>query len=411
MPSTGYWMGISMNRWIILLLFPLLFVLPGCYSLPTEVPVVHTFQTVTPEIPTTAIVHGTIINGTDDAPISNGVILIQADKIIAVGNSQSVVIPANTTVIDAKSGFILPGFINTHVHGGYDLDRLNAWLKGGVTTIRDEGTRPSKSLTDWLAIRHEANGNPIYAHLISAGAMIGVPGGYGDLFVNSEVEAKQAVLEELQTGVDQIKVSLEDGYAGQHDLPKLTPQELKIIVETTHATNKRVSGHITQAAYIPIMLDAGVDDIAHLAWDPIPDETIAKMVKQGVYLIPTFTIFRNYNAPLEECVNNLRRYVQAGGKVALGNDFGGGPGDFESGIPMYEIEMMQTAGMTPKQIIQASTRNAAIVIGMEDRIGTLEEGKTADILILEGNPLEDLSMLKNISMVIHLGQVVKFSEE
>jgi imidazolonepropionase-like amidohydrolase len=154
------------------------------------------------------------------------------------------------------------------------------------------------------------------------------------------------------------------------------------------------------------MLAAGVDDIAHLAWDPIPPHTIRQMVDAGVYLIPTFTVFRNYTAPLGQCIANLKAYVEAGGLVALGNDYGGGPGDFETGIPMYEIEMMQKAGMSSMQIIQASTKNAAVVLGLENEIGTLEIGKQADILIISGNPLEDLSTLKNLKVVVHAGQPV-----
>ena len=82
--------------------------------------------------------------------------------------------------------------------------------------------------------------------------------------------------------------------------------------------------------------------------------------------------------------------------VALGNDYGGGPGDFELGIPMFEIEMMTSAGMTPMQIIQAGTYHAAITVGLEDQIGTLEAGKIADILVVGGNPLVDLQKLTDI---------------
>lgn len=92
--------------------------------------------------------------------------------------------------------------------------------------------------------------------------------------------------------------------------------------------------------------------------------------------------------------------------VALGNDYGGGPGDFELGIPMYEIEQMTAAGMTPIQIIIASTKNAASVVGLEKEIGTLEPGKVADLLVVDGNPLQNLKDLSNLRLVIHNGVVV-----
>jgi imidazolonepropionase-like amidohydrolase len=93
--------------------------------------------------------------------------------------------------------------------------------------------------------------------------------------------------------------------------------------------------------------------------------------------------------------------------VALGNDYEGGPGEFELGIPMYEIEQMSEAGMTPMQIITASTKNAAIVSGIDDQVGTLQADKIADVLVVSGNPLDDLQNLLNIRMVIHNGTIIR----
>lgn len=154
------------------------------------------------------------------------------------------------------------------------------------------------------------------------------------------------------------------------------------------------------------MLDAGVDDIAHSSYDLIPYDILQRMVDEDVIMIPTFTVFRNYGGELSGCILNLKNFVKAGGLVALGNDFGGGPGDFELGIPMFEIEMMALADMTPMQIIQAATYNAAITVGQEAQIGTLEKGKIADILVVEGDPLADLQVLTNIRLVIHNGTII-----
>ncbi|NTV84380.1 MAG: amidohydrolase family protein [Bacteroidales bacterium] len=277
---------------------------------------------------------------------------------------------------------VIPGFINTHVHHGFSEDNLKAWAAGGVTTVRDESLGDIQNIEEKLTWRQGIKDNPIYARLISAGQMIAVPGGYGSLIINSPEEARQAVLNELDLGFEQIKVALEDGYAGESGLPKLTPEELAAIVETAHQAGARVSGHITESAYIPAMLDAGVDDIAHSAYDLISFDVLQRMVDQGVILIPTFTIFRNYDGSVEGCVINLKNFVNAGGVVALGNDFDGGPGEFELGIPMFEIEMMTAAKMTPMQIITASTLNAAHVSNLEQDLGSLEPGKIADILII-----------------------------
>ncbi len=357
-----------------------------------------------------ALTDATLIDGTGRDPIPDAVLLIQDEHILAAGPRAAVAIPANAQVIELQGSFVLPGFINAHVHNAYNADRLRAWAQGGVTTVRDEGILSGRSLEEALTWRAGVRHDPQYARLVSAGHMLSVPKGYGSLFVNSAADARQKVFEQLDLGVDNIKLSMEDGYAGQSGLPKLSAEELSAIVTAAHERRVPVSAHITQAAYLKIVVEAGVDDAAHLAYDPIPAETIQLMVAKEVYLIPTFTVFRNYQAPIETCVQNLAAFVQAGGKVALGNDFNGGPGVFEIGIPLYEIEMMRKAGMPPMQIIVAATRNAAHVIGLEDELGTLEAGKQADVLVVGSDPLQDLNALKDIRLVIHSGHII-FSGE
>jgi imidazolonepropionase-like amidohydrolase len=302
---------------------------------------------------------------------------------------------------------ILPGFINAHVHYAFDKENLKAWVYGGVTTVRDEGIISSGALKEFMAQRNANNQNPQYARVVSAGRMIAVPNGYGWLYVNSPEEARQKVFEELDSGADMIKISMEDGYAGRSGLPKLTGDEIAAIVGAAHERGRRVSGHITQAGYLQILVEAGVDDIAHIAYDIVPDEVWSTMVSRNIFLVPTFTVFRNYGAPVDTCVLNLSNYLKHGGQVALGNDYGGGPSNFELGIPMYEVEKMSEAGMTPMQIIIASTKNAAIVSGIENEAGSLEIGKFADILVVSGNPLEDLQNLQSIQIVIHKGHIIR----
>ena len=355
---------------------------------------------------TLALVNGTLIDGTGADPVPDAVILIASDKILAAGSQKTIKVPEGVRTVDVGGATLLPGFINAHVHYAFDKADLQAWAEGGVTTVRDESAMPDQiaGLKIFLA---EISADPHYARLVSAGTMLAVPGGYGHLFVSSPAEAQQAVLTEIDEGVEAIKVALEDGYAGQHGLPKLTLAELKAIVTTAHEHGLPVSGHITQGAYLQPMLDAGVDDIAHMPYDYIPLDSLQQMVKQDVYLTPTFTVFRNYGAPVVMVQNNLRQFVRLGGKVALGNDYGGGPGTFELGIPMYEIQMMSQSGMTPMQVIVASTMNAAHVLRLDREIGMLEPGKFADILIVGGNPLDDLQALTKVKMVIHKGVIIR----
>ena len=360
-------------------------------------------------IPSDALVlmNGTLIDGTGSDPIKDAVLIIQGDRILKVGSKEEIRIPRGTNVIDLEGATILPGFINAHVHFAFDEENLKAWAYGGVTTVRDEAITSSKTLVNLMKWRDEISQNPAYARLISAGYMMSVPGGYGELSVASPDDARQKVLKELDAGVDLIKISMEDGYAGRSGLPKLTDDEIAAIITAAHERGVLVSGHATQAQYLNLLVEAGVDDIAHVPYDVVSDDVWQKMVAKEIYMTPTFTVYRNYHAPVATCVFNLRSFVDHGGQVALGNDYGGGSGKFELGIPMYEIEQMSEAGMTPMQIIVASTKNAAIVSGMENQIGTLEAGRIADVLVVAGNPLEDLENLTNIRMVIHNGTIIR----
>ncbi len=356
---------------------------------------------------TLALVNGTLVDGTGAEAVPNASIVIRGDRIVAVGPQASVSIPAGAQILDVGGGTILPGLINAHVHYAFDEQKLEAWAQGGVTTVRDEAIISSRPITELLALRDATRKNPKYARLVSAGYMMTVPDGYGDLLVVSTQDARLKVLWQLDMGVDMIKLSMEDGYAGKSGLPKLSQEQLKAIIAAAHERGTRVSGHITQARYLSDLVDAGVDDVAHNAYDVIPLDVLQRMVAKGIYLVPTFTVFRNYGAPVQTCVENLRRFVEQGGQVALGNDYGGGPGQFELGIPMYEIEMMSKAGMTPMQTIVASTLHAAHVSRLENELGTLEPGKIADVLVVKGNPLQDLHALTDVQLVIHAGVVIR----
>ncbi|HLO18755.1 MAG TPA: amidohydrolase family protein [Anaerolineales bacterium] len=352
------------------------------------------------------LVNGTLIDGTGLKPIANAALVIQGERIFAVGPKEEVKIPRGANVINLAGATILPGFINAHVHFAFNKQHLQQWAYGGVTTVRDEAMI-SSNRDELIKLRDEASQDSQYARLISAGYMMTVPNGYGDLFVTSPDDARQKVFDELDSGIDLIKISMEDGYAGRSNLPKLTDDEIAAIISAAHEREARVSGHVTQAEYLKILVGAGVDDIAHIPYDFVPNEVWQEMVAKNIYMTPTFTVYRNYNAPVGTCVLNLQNFMQQGGQVALGNDYGGGPGNFELGVPMYEIEQMSKAGMTPMQVILASTKNAAHVSGIEDQTGTLETGKIADILVVSGNPLDDLQNLRNIHMVIHNGKIIR----
>jgi len=359
-----------------------------------------------------AIINGTLIDGTGAAAVRNAVLAIGRDgKIVAVGRRGDAPIPKETTVIDVEGATILPGFINAHVHDAYSATNLEAWAAAGVTTVRDEAiNRQGVTLADLIARRNGEWNQPQHARLVSAGWMITAPGGYGRLAVASAAEARQRVAEELDAGADLIKVAVEDGIAGRADLPVLSAEALAAAVAAAHEHGKRVSAHVTDARFLQTVVAAGVDDAAHATWDSASDALLREMISRRIAMVPTLTVFDAYNS-LTGAQANVRRFVALGGEVALGSDYTDIPQNdfphFELGMPMHEIECMAGAGLTAMQIMVAATRNAARVCGLGEELGTLEVGKTADVLVVDGDPLRNLTVLTHVRLVIHLGEIIR----
>lgn len=360
---------------------------------------------------TLALINGILIDGTGADPVFNGSLVIENKRITAVGERSEVEIPDDARIIDVKGAAILPGFINAHVHRGYSEYNLKKWAQSGVTTVRDLGADPQRPL---FSIRDSLLENQ-YARLVAAGPIVTVPNGYPTrpfgsisvLVITSPEDAQEKVGTLLDDGADIIKVAVESGSIFDIDIPTLSPEELAAIVEVAHERRTLVSAHVTAWKDLSRALDGGVDDIAHMVVTYLPDDLIEKMVENEVYWVPTLELWKGVDYELgNTAVENLRRFCNAGGKVALGTDYGGYTISFDLGMPIREIEWMKEAGMTEMQIIVAGTRNAAHVCNLESELGTLEVGKIADVLVVGGNPLEDIHALTNCLVVIHNGEVI-----
>lgn len=375
-------------------------------------------RTVPPSIPSPAIqehfaalalVGGTLIDGTGADPVRDAVVLVVGNRIAAVGSRSAIAVPEGAEVLDVTGATILPGFINAHVHDAYDAERLATWARAGVTTVRDEGVLSGRSLDACLAQRDEWAGDPARARLVSAGYMLCPPDGYGQREVSTAEDAHREVAAALDAGVDLIKFSAEDGYAQWSGLPVFEQHVMNAIVETAHGRGALVTVHVCDARYLPAVLDAGVDDIAHIQYDRVSDSVIQRLVDEDVAVVPTLAVLEAYGA-LGGAQANLRRFVEAGVTIAMGNDYTAIPQNgfdhFELGMPMHELRRMAEAGMTPMQVIVAATRNGARVCGLESELGTLEPGKTADILVVQGDPLVNLEALLNVRAVIHDGVMI-----
>lgn len=361
---------------------------------------------------TLALINGTLIDGTGADPVLDAAIVIQNGRIGAVGGRSEVEIPDDAKIIDVKGATILPGFINAHVHRGYSEYNLKVWAQSGVTTVRDLGADPREPL---FSIRDSVARENQYARLVAAGPLVTVPDGYplvpfgseSVLIVMSPEDARVKVGNLLDDGADVIKVAVERGRIFDREIPTLSPEELAAIVAVAHERGTLVSAHVTSSKDLSRALDRGVDDIAHMVVTYVSDELLERMVKDDVYWVPTLELWKGVDRELgNTAVENLRRFCNAGGNVALGTDYAGYTIHFDLGMPIHEIEWMLEAGMTPMQIIVAGTRNAAHVCNLESELGTLEVGKIADVLVVNGNPLEDIHALTNGLIVIHNGEVI-----
>lgn len=270
-----------------------------------------------------------------------------------------------------------------------------------------------------FALRDEWSHDPECARLVAAGPMVSVPDGYPTvpwgssclLPVTSVDDARLKVGALLDAGADIIKLAIESGQSFDRVIPSLTAEEAAAAVQVAHARGTHVSAHVLVSSDLGRALNTGADDIAHMVVGELPDSLIAKMVQTKVFWVPTLELWYNVDQSAgRSAVSNLRRFVQAGGQVVLGTDYDGYDKPFQLGMPIHEMEWMIEAGMTPMQVIVAGTKNAAHVCNREVDLGTLETGKVADVLVINGDPLRDIHAIANVRLVIHNGVVIRNKE-
>jgi imidazolonepropionase-like amidohydrolase len=361
----------------------------------------------------TVIANCTLIDGTGNDPIPNAFVVICEDRIIAAGPADSMTIPPDAREINVCGATVLPGFINAHVHGGFNKINLEVWAQAGVTTVRDLAGPSS------FAWRDEMAKDPDCALLVAAGPMISVPGGYpyvpwGSPYmlpVTSAADAQNKVAALIEAGADIIKLAVESGENFQLNIPSLSAEEALAAVNTAHEHGTIASAHVLVASDLARAIEAGADDIAHMVVDYLPDSLIDVMVTDSILWIPTLELWHHVGYGLKDvAIGNLQKFVLAGGQVALGTDFDGYNASFQHGMPIHEMEWMLEAGMSTMQVIVAGTRNAARACNLSADLGTLEAGKIADILVVNGDPFEDIHNLANAHIILHRGEIIRGRE-
>lgn len=403
---------------------------------------------------TTAIICKQIIDGRSDKPNINSVIVVEDQRIKAIGGKD--IIPKGATVVDLSGYTILPGFIDLHCHplGDGDDDYQTYHLKNSSADKAMQGLSNVQGMLNagWTAIRVPGDLDVGYApfairdainkgmftgpHIYGAGHWISVTGGGGDinffsyeqsgvivdgLVVDGVEEMRKAVREEIKYGSDWIKLLVSGAFMTAGDNPQnvhFSKEELEVALDEATRRDVPVMAHAHSTEAIKMSIKAGARTIEHGSF--IDDECIELMKQHGTYLVPTLTIgkwfleFNENSKALEKAIaltkkhrsgieKMLTKAIHSGVKVAVGTDL--------TGIdPQYcanEFSELVRLGMTPMQAIQAGTRLGAEALGKEKEFGTLEIGKLADLVAVKGDPLADINELKKVRFVMIGGKIVK----
>lgn len=383
-------------------------------------------------------------------------IVLQGGKIVSVLDGFAA-LPAGASLIDLKDRYVLPGMIDSHVHlssdragqegllAGFTENRQLAayeayWnaqktLQAGFTTVRNLGDEGAT-----LALREAiARGWVSGPRIIDAGRSISTTSGHmdgrlgvGDDFIDAiphdnlcdgPDECRKAVRLQIGRGADVIKIATTGGVNSRIGAglgKQMFDDEARAIVETAHLYGKKVAVHAHGADGIAVALRAGADSIEHGTL--MDDEAIALFKKTGAYYVSTLSTVNGY---LERIAANpnayspevrakidwrisitgkaLEKAVPAGVKIAFGTD----AGVSKHGRNADEFELMVKHGMTPSQAIVAATTNAADLLGVAGEVGSIEPGKSADLIAVAGDPLADVRTLKQVGFVMRAGVIYR----
>ena len=362
--------------------------------------------------------------------LERGTLVIEDGRITAVGPDEDIRVPRGTRRIDGRGLTVLPGLIDCHVHLclGAEADVVAAverdsstltllkaaelarrTLEAGFTTVRDVGFRDHAIFALKQAIAAGVTPGP---RILAAGVAICMPGGHAR-FIGREaagVDAVRAVVrDQLAAGAEVIKVIASGGVltpGTSPDQAQMTVEELTAAVEVAVAHGRHVAAHAHGASGMKNALRAGVHSIEHATL--MDDEAAGMMIQRGVFMVPTLSALATTAACPVGCgipdsarskarnmvkqhEKSFRAALRRGVPIALGTD-AGTPFNHH-GENAQELERMVTLGMNPMQAIMASTSGAARLLGVGQEIGSITEGKQADLVIVEGNPLRNIQLL------------------
>ena len=411
-----------------------------------------------------------LIDGTGRAPRENAVLVVDHGVIRAVGSPGSVAYPEGAKVINLSGKTVMPALICLHGHLGQTADgvhpapytsnlvrsQLQQYLAYGVGTIVSLGG--DQDLIYGLRAQ-QRSGALSGARLYTAGRGFGVKVGYppgtatgagmADRYRPDTPEQARAEVRELALNrPDMVKIWVDDDFGR---MPKMRPEIYRAIIDEAHRHHLRVMAHVFYLADAQSLVEAGVDGLAHSIRDQAVDSKLIEAMKaRGVFLVPTLvrdeSTFAYANGPLwlhdpffdarlapgvldglespafvdkmranpdlprlqaafDMAKRNLKTLFDAGVRIGVGTD-SGPPLRFQGYFEHRELQLMVESGLTPSQAIVCATRNAALDLGVAANLGTLEPGKSADFLVLDANPLDDIRNTERLSAVWQSGKQI-----
>ena len=398
---------------------------------------------------------GNLIDGNSNEVMPEMTIIVEGDQIVTVekGYQQP---SSENRLIDLKDKTVLPGLMDMHVHiqnqsskdnysKGFRLNEAdvalqavqyaNITLMSGFTTVRDLGGDGVN-----IALRNAINqGYIIGPRIYTAGKSIATTGGHADPtngvrkdlmgdpgpaegVINGPDDARKAVRQRYKNGADVIKITSTGGvlsYAKDGSGPQFTDEELQAIIETANDYGMRTAAHAHGAEGMKRAVAAGITSIEHGTM--MTEEIMDLMKEKGTYYVPTITAGKSVADSAQipgyypeivvpkalaigpKIQETFGKAYQRGVKIAFGTD----AGVFAHGKNAKEFGYMVEAGMPPMEAIQSATRVSAELLGVEDKLGTIEAGKTADIVAVNDNPLENIGTLEAVVFVMKEGEVYK----
>ncbi len=371
-----------------------------------------------------------VLTGTGQI-LDRATILIRGERIAAVGPSRTIPVPRGCPTLDVAGATVLPGLIDCHVHlclgGEPDVvaaleqespaetllkaaAQARRTLDAGVTTVRDVGSRDHTIFALQRAIDTSLLPGP---RIVGAGLAICMIGGHAR-FIGREVagadQVRAVVGEQLAAGAGVIKVIASGGVltpGTSPDQAQMTPDELAAAVDVAREAGRKVAAHAHGASGMKQAVRAGVHSIEH---GTLLDDEAGELMKQhGVYMVPTLSALATTAACRRGCgipdsarekakamtarhQRSFRNAHRSGLLIAMGTD-AGTPFNFH-GDNAQEFERMVALGMTPMEALVSGTSQAATLVGLEREIGTIERGKLADLLILDGDPSKRIEVLR-----------------